>query len=262
MRKCFGSLIVLATIPGVGIYAQQFGEITGTTTDATGAVIVGAAVSATNTATQQIRSATSNDAGIYSMPDILPGTYNVRVEKAGFKVSTRTGIEVQVGDVLRVDFRLELGEMTQLVEITGAAEQLNTESAAMGSVVASRQIVDLPLNGRDYLSLVTLSSNASAEGPALGSGGLQGGVRASTNISIAGQRLEYTHYTLDGAENTDPNFGSYIIHPSVDAIQEFKVQTGTYTAEFGRGFASQRQHLARDQSVSWRGFRIPAEFLL
>src|SRR5438067_404974 len=132
------------------------------------------------------------------------------------------------------DYSLELGEISQSVEVSGAAEQLNTQSSAMGSVVASKQIVDLPLNGRDYLSLVTLSTNASAESSA-GVGGLQGGVRASTNISIAGQRLEYNHYTLDGAENTDPNFNSYVIHPSVDAMQEFKVQTGVYSAEFGRG---------------------------
>src|SRR5579862_727620 len=148
---------------------------------------------------------------------------------------SKTGVDVHVGDVARIDFRLELGEMTQQVEVTGGAPLLNTESVALGSVIEAKQIVNLPLNGRDYLSLVTLSSNAVGEMAAGGGGGLQGGVRAATAIPVAGQRLEYNHYTLDGVENTDPNFNSYIIHPSVDAIQEFKVQTGVYSAEFGRG---------------------------
>ena len=234
MIKCISELLLLATIPVPGVHAQQFGEIRGTITDASGAVVADASVTVTNVATQQARAALSNDAGIYSAPAILPGIYNVRVEKAGFKISSRTAVEVQVGDVIRADFSLQLGEISQAVEVTGAAELLNTQSSAMGSVVTARQIVDLPLNGRDYLSLVTLSTNASAESSS-GVGGLQGGVRASTNISIAGQRLEFNHYTLDGAENTDPNFNSYIVHPSVDAVQEFKVQTGIYSAEFGRG---------------------------
>jgi hypothetical protein len=217
------------------LYGQQFGEITGSTTDASGAVVVGATISVINTATQQVRTAASNDSGIFSVPYLVPGSYTVRAQKEGFKVSTRASVEVQVGDVIRADFSLELGEISQQVEVTGAAEQLNTESSAMGSVVGARQIVDLPLNGRDYLSLVTLNPNATAESAPIGAAGLQGGVRAATTISIAGQRLEYNHYTLDGAENTDPNFNSYIIHPSVDALQEFRVQTGIYSAEFGRG---------------------------
>ena len=93
----------------------------------------------------------------------------------------------------------------------------------------------LPLNGRDYLSLVNLTPNVVGEAVASSAGGLQGGTRASASFSIAGQRLEFNHYTLDGVENTDPNYNSYIIHPSVDALQEFTVMTGVYSAEFGRG---------------------------
>ena len=235
MKTCIGRIGLLAAASLTGLCAQQFGEITGTVTDASGAVIVGAVVTATNTATDLIRTAATNTSGDYSLTNMPTGTYNLHVEKTGFKVSIRAGAEVQVGEVLRGDFALQLGDITQQVEVTGVAEQLNTESSTMGSIVAARQIVDLPLNGRDYLSLVTLSTNASQEGGATGGSGLQGGVRGSTSISIAGQRLEYNHYTLDGVDNTDPNFNSYIIHPSVDAIQEFKVQTGVYSAEFGRG---------------------------
>jgi Carboxypeptidase regulatory-like domain len=231
----FARLVLLMVALAVSALAQQFGEITGTTTDPSGAGIAGATVSVTNSATQQVRSVTSNDSGVYVLPYLVPGIYNVHVEKPGFKVSTRQAVEVHVDDVIRADFSLQLGEMTQQVEVTGAAPQLNTESAATGSVIGSEQIVDLPLNGRDYLNLVTLSSNASAEDGPEQSTSLQGGTRSLNVITIAGQRIEYSHYTLDGAENTDPNWNSYIIHPSVDALQEFKVQTGIYSAEFGRG---------------------------
>ena len=125
-------LIVLGTICVPGILAQQFGEITGTLNDASGAALVGAAVTATNTGTQAVRTTVSNYTGNYVLPNLLPGTYNVRVEKAGFKVATQLGVEVQVGDVIRADFALQLGEVTQQVQVTGAAEQLNTESSAMG----------------------------------------------------------------------------------------------------------------------------------
>jgi hypothetical protein len=229
------SVLLLIALPVFRLCAQQFGEITGTVADDSGAVIVGTRVTVTNAATQQVRSATSNDTGVYSIPYLVPGTYAVRAEKSGFKVTTQSAVDVHVGVVARIDFRLQVGEVTQQVEVTGGAPLLATESVALGSVIEARQIVNLPLNGRDYLSLVTLSSNAVGEMAAGGGGGLQGGVRAATAISVAGQRLEYNHYTLDGVENTDPNFNSYIIHPSVDAIQEFKVQTGVYSAEFGRG---------------------------
>src|SRR2546423_3558595 len=163
MAKRIQVLFLLTMIPVPEIYAQQFGEIRGTITDASGAAIVDAAVTVTNSATQQVRAAVTNETGTYSAPAILPGFYNVRVEQGGFKASTRTAIELQVGDVIRADFVLQLGEVTQAVEVTGAAELLNTQSSAMGSVVSFQQIIELPLNGRDYLSLVTLSTNATAE---------------------------------------------------------------------------------------------------
>lgn len=235
MLRRLSVLLLLAALPVLRLSAQQFGEITGTVTDASNAVIAGARITVTNTATQQVRTGASNDTGVYTVPYLVPGPYAVSAEKTGFKVTTQTGVDVRVGDVSRIDFQLELGQMTQQVEVTGGAPQLNTESVAIGSVIESTQISNLPLNGRDYLSLVMLSSNAVGEMGAGGGGGLQGGVRSSEAISVAGQRLEFNHYTLDGVENTDPNWNSYIIHPSVDAIQEFKVLTGVYSAEFGRG---------------------------
>jgi hypothetical protein len=252
MSKRSQALLSLLILPLAPLCAQNFGEITGAVTDQSGAVMSAARVTITNTATNQTRQTATNEAGNYSAPYLTPGLYDVRVENPGFKASTRKGVDLQVDAVARIDFKMEVGEVTQQMEVTGGAPQLNTETVAMGTVIENRRIVDLPLNGRDYLQLVTLSPNVVGEAPSTGGGGLQGGVRSQTALSVAGQRLEFNHYTLDGVENTDPNFNSYIIHPSVDAVQEFKVQTGVYSAEFGKG-ASQINVTTKSGSNEYHG---------
>ena len=133
--------------------------------------------------------------------------------------------------------------MSESVEVSATAAMLSTDNATVGTVIDNKRIVDLPLNGRNALSLVALSPNVSFGFPAAGqAGNRQGGIRADRSISIAGQRSQFNHYTLDGVENTDPNFNTYVVEPSVDALQEFKVQTGIYPAEFGRGTCAS-QHL-------------------
>ena len=136
----------------------------------------------------------------------------------------------------RVNFTLELGTISEMATVTGVSPLVETSNATIGTVIENRRIVELPLNGRNYLQLVALSPNVSAEFAGPGQAGdRQGGSRANQNLSISGQRREFNFYTLDGVDNTDVNFNTYIFLPSVDALQEFKVQTGVYSAEFGRG---------------------------
>ncbi|MBI3693626.1 MAG: carboxypeptidase regulatory-like domain-containing protein [Acidobacteria bacterium] len=258
LRHLKGTLSILITATVLPLGAQNFGEITGTVTDSTGAVITGAGVTVISTATNQVRRATTNETGNYSVPFLVPGLYDVRAESPGFKASTRKEVNLQVGAVARIDFNMEVGEISQQIEVSGGASLLTTETVALGTVIENKRIIDLPLNGRNYLQLVTLSPNVTTEGGAGGAGGLQGGARSSTSLSIAGQRLEFNRYTLDGVENTDPNFNSYIIQPSVDALQEFKVQTGVYSAEFGRG-ASQINVTTKAGSNQFHG--VAYEFL-
>jgi hypothetical protein len=219
---------------------QTTGEITGTVTDTSGAVIAGAAITITNNATQQNRATTTSNTGSYDVPYLTPGTYTVQSAKQGFKKASAQNVEVAVGSDVRMDFKLQVGQVTEQVEVTTAAPLLATESAAVQNEVEGQQIVALPLNGRDYLQLVALNPNVVQE-PTGGTGGITSGLvglagtRAQSLISVAGQRLEYNHYTLDGIENTEPNYNTYIIHPSIDALQEFTVLTGIYSAEFGRG---------------------------
>lgn len=218
--------------------AQTFGEFTGRVADSTGAVIAGARVTITNVATNVARVAETNEAGNYTVPFVSPGVYDLQAETEGFKTALQEDWTLQVGDVARVDFSLEIGVVTEVIEVEAGAQMLQTSSTALGDVIEQRRIVDLPINGRNYLNLVKLSTNVSAE---MGSGGQansrQGGERANQPISVSGQRQQYNRFTLDGIENTDPNFNTFVVRPSVDALQEFKVQTGVYSAEFVKSTA-------------------------
>ena len=226
-------LVVALIVPG---YGQTFGDISGAVRDSSGASIPGAQVTIVNVDTNATRTAISNDAGFYSFPALPPGTYSVKTEKTGFKTVTRPDILIQVQQSARVDVELPVGQVTESVEVSATAAMLTTENATVGTVIENKRIVDLPLNGRNALSLVALSPNVSFGFPSAGqAGSRQGGIRADRSISIAGQRSQFNHFTLDGVENTDPNFNTYVVEPSVDALQEFKVQTGIYPAEFGRG---------------------------
>ena len=124
-------LLVLAV--AAPLRAQSFAEMTGTVSDATGAVVASATVTATSVATNQARRTTTNETGNYSLPYLVPGTYDVRVESPGFKVATRKGVELQVGAVARMDFSLEVGEISQQVEVAGGAPLLSTETVALGA---------------------------------------------------------------------------------------------------------------------------------
>ncbi|MBM3726744.1 MAG: hypothetical protein FJW40_15140 [Acidobacteria bacterium] len=232
----FSRLAVLTATLAVCSFAQTFGEVSGEIRDATGAVIGGVNVTLTNNATNAVRTSQSNESGVYAFPLITPGTYTLKADKSGFKSSTRTGIEVQVQQSVNLDITLEVGQVTESIEVAASAAALNTENATVGTVISSKPIVELPLNGRNYLQLAGLAPNVSYGFPSAGqSDARQGGDRANQNISVAGARNSFSRFTLDGVENTDPNFNTYVIFPSVEALQEFKVQTGIYPAEFGRG---------------------------
>ena len=219
---------------GLLIFGQTFGEFTGRVSDVTGAAVPGANITLINVSTNASRSTTSTQAGDYSLPSVPPGMYNVRVEHQGFKAAVSNNVELQVQQTVRLDFTLQVGALSESIEVAASADQLQQENATVGTVIENRDIVQLPLNGRNYLSLVALAANVNTLSPASGqAGSRQGGDRANQSISAAGQRIMFNYFTLDGVTNTDPNFNTYVVLPSIDALQEFKVQTGVYPAEFG-----------------------------
>ncbi len=241
MQVKFWTVITLPLALSTPAFAQNtYGVITGVVTDPSGSSIAGAKVTVTETETGQTRATMTNSVGNYDFPSLLPGTYSVQVENSGFQTEVRRGIVLQIQQVARIDFKLTLGTTSQTIEVSGGAPLVDTENATLGTVVETQKIVDLPLNGRDFLQLVALSPNVSASfnvngGSANGAATTRlGGQRANESFSVSGSRKEYSYYTLDGLTDTEPNFNAYIFLPSVDDLQEFKVQTGVYSAEFGR----------------------------
>lgn len=239
MRRSFHVLLSLTMVvllfAASRASAQTSGEITGTVTDTSGAAVSGATVSVTNAATGATRKVVTNNDGIYSFPSLLPGSYSLRVEQQGFKSSTRDSITLEVQQTARIDVQMEVGQVGETVTITAIGALLNSENTTVGTVIENKRIVDLPLNGRNFLQLVATAPNVSfGFGQAGQAGSRQGGTRSNQQISVAGQRSYFNRFTIDGVENTDVNFNTPIILPSIDAIQEFKVQTGVFPAEFGR----------------------------
>ena len=189
-------LLLFCWLPASG---QTMGEIVGEVVDSSGAVVQGATVTVTNVSTNATRTVQTNDAGLYSFPSLVPGSYKVRVEMKGFKAVTRTDIELQVQQSARINFAMEVGQVTEAVEVSGSAAMLATEDATVGTVIDNRRIVELPLNGRNFLQLVSLSPNVTFGFATPGqASGRQGGDRTSQNISLMGMRGTWNRYTLDG----------------------------------------------------------------
>jgi hypothetical protein len=224
-------LLALCSLPA---FSQTLGEITGRVTDASSAGVPGATITLTSVATNAVRNTVSTGAGDYTFPSVPPGFYNVKAEHQGFKTATTNNVEVQVEQTVRLDLALQVGQVSESVEVSAQADLLQAENASVGTVIENKGVTELPLNGREYLNLVALAANVDTLSPSSGqAGSREGGDRASQSISAAGQRIMFDYFTLDGVNNTDPDFLSYITLPSIDAIQEFKVQTGVYPAEFG-----------------------------
>ncbi|HXK03581.1 MAG TPA: TonB-dependent receptor [Verrucomicrobiae bacterium] len=230
-RLSLAALLAFAALP---LFAQTFGEVTGHISDPSGAAVPNAKVSLTNVATNAVRTASSTDSGDYTFPAVAPGIYNIRVEQAAFKTVGSNNVQVQVQQTLRLDFTLEVGQVNESVQVMASAQMLQTENSSLGTVIENKGVTELPLNGRNYLGLVALAANTNTLSAGSGqAGSRQGGDRASQSISTGGNRIMFDYFTLDGVSNTDPDFSTYVVLPSIDAIQEFKVQMGVYPAEFG-----------------------------
>ena len=221
-------ILVLAALWAGTAQAQvDTGTILGTIRDQSGAVVPGATVSVREATTNALTTLIADAEGNYVATPLRIGTYTISVELAGFKTDTREGIVLRVQDRLRLDFGLEPGDIHESVVVTGETPLVQTETSSLGEVVDTRQIVDLPLNGRNYIDLATLTSGVirTAEGS-------NGNVNAT--FVVNGTRGGQNNYLLDGIDNNSNDGGEAALYTNVDAIEEFKVQTSNYSAEFGR----------------------------
>ncbi len=216
----------------IGQAQTTFGAFHGVVSDASGAVMPGATVEVKNLATNAIRQATSNDVGFYTITSILPGFYDFTVSKTGFTTARQSKVELLVNQDEEVNFTLQLGAVTTQVEVTAAPPALQTASATISQVIGSKQVVDLPLNGRQFTQLVLLTPGAapketgqqSAFTIPIGGGGL--------SPSVNGQRGQQNNFTLDGVLNNAIFTNVWAISPPPDAIQEFNVQSQMTDAQF------------------------------
>jgi len=222
-------LLLLAT--GGKVYGQAgaTGTILGTVTDSSGAVVPNAKIRVTNTGTKVASQAISNSAGDYNVPALNPGTYTVIAEAPGFQKTAVSSFNLTVNQHARVDFALKLGEVTETVTTTAQAVSLDTDTAELSNLVSQQQVEDLPLNGRNFMQLLLVGAGAVTVG------GEQGTMRQGEGnaISVNGGRPEGNNYTLDGLVNTDAALVTPAVILSQDAIQEFKVSSGTYAADQG-----------------------------
>jgi hypothetical protein len=211
-------------------------DIVGTVTDSTGAVLPGATVTAKDTATGLARTQTTGASGDYSFTLVPIGTYEISVEVTGFKKFTAAQVTIATGDRARVDAPMQVGAVTQTVEVQGeVAAALQTDSATVGSLITTQATQDLPLNGRNIIQLAQLTPGAS-EGPsnALTNGTRPDDRRQTSTIVANGQNFDTNNFVLDGMDNNERMVQTIVVKPSVDAIQEVKTQTNLYTAESGR----------------------------
>src|SRR5215475_7060483 len=230
MRLSLGLVALLAVVGSVPLHAQfEYGEVLGTLRDQTGGVITGGKVTVRGINTNVQTTSLTNEQGNYSFPDLRAGQYEVTAVANGFRPAKSDALSLRVGDRLRMDLTLEPGQVTEQVTVEGVvAPLLETDTSVRGQVIESRQIEELPLNKRDYTQLVLLIPG-STYNPDQRLGGA---------ISINGNRTLQNDYLLDGVDNNS-HATSFrgdrvdVMLPSVDAVEEFRVQSNGYSAEYG-----------------------------
>ncbi len=220
-------LILISALAGIG-YAQAInGTLVGTVKDPTGAVLPGVGIKLTRVDTGQSREMITDERGDFRFVQLPAATYRLATELTGFKSDVRSGITVKTDTTSRVDVTLEIGDMSEKIMVTEDAPLLESETSSVGHIINSRTVSELPLNSRRFEQLVFLSPGAALPRPG-SSIGFRGGVQ------FGGLRETSNMFILDGVDITDPNVRQPSVRPSVDAIQEFKVLTSAYSAEYGR----------------------------
>jgi hypothetical protein len=243
MKKLHRSLFALgllvvcvctATLRSPSLYAQNtYGSIAGVVQDSSGAAISGAEVTLTNTGTAEKRVQQSGSDGLYSFVNLLPATYRIDVEKPGFKRISRPDLIVEVGQGVRLDLTMQVGDVSQTVEVTGETPQLQAETSSIGQVVEERKANELPLNGRNVFNLISLAPSVVPQGSATGTPvGVNpfGWGNYQVNGSFGNESAEY----LDGQPLNIGYINLPIVIPIQDSIGEFKVEYNNVGAEWGK----------------------------
>jgi hypothetical protein len=263
----FVPLYVVLTLSALHLLAQSpDGNINGLVSDPSSAAVVGAEVLAVNDVTGVQNTTKTNSDGIYVLPNLPPGPYRLQVSKIGFKTIIKPDIILNVQDALSLNFTLPIGAFHEIVTVEGGAPFLNTTDGSVSTVVDQNYVSNMPLNGRSFQDLILLTPGVVTNSPQVG-----GSIGSTGEFSVNGQRTESNYYTVDGVSaNTgtypDPSgagntgslpaataLGTTQALLSVDALQEFRVQSSTYSAEFGRNPGGQFSLVSRSGTNQWHG---------
>jgi hypothetical protein len=231
------TIVVLLAAPFAAQAQNVTAAVRGTVSDAQGAAIAGAEVTVSSAEVGFSRAATTGSDGVYVFPDLPLGSYTIRVAHAGFKAEEQTGLVLHVADSRVVNFNLKVGAITEQVTVQGATLQVETTSGDLSGLVEGNQVAQLPLNGRNFMQLVTMVPGvAPGEGFSAQAKGLKGG----SDISISGGAVNANLWLVDGAHNNDVGSNrTILVFPSIDAIDEFKIERNSYSAQFGQSAGGQ-----------------------
>jgi len=264
----FVPFVVCLALNTFSLFAQSpNGNINGLVSDPSSAAVVGAEIVAVNDVTGVQYTTKSNSEGIYVLPNLPPGPYRIQVSKIGFKTIIKPDIVLNVRDALSINFTLPVGAVLEVMTVAGGAPLVNTESASVSTVVDQNYVANMPLNGRSFQDLILLTPGVVSNNPQLGaSAGFSG------EFSVNGQRTEENYYIVDGvsanmgiAPGLPDSAGTAGSLPaptalgttqglvSVDALEEFRVESSTYSAEFGRSPGGQFTFVTRSGTNEWHG---------
>src|SRR5258706_2960153 len=232
-RRVIFKLALITPVPAALLYAQtDTAGLFGLVRDASGGSIVASKVRLQNRGTGAVREQVTDGKGLYQFEVLPPGEYELTVEAVGFKQFRDSKVRVQVAQISRLNVQLEVGSNSEFIEVQDTVSPLNTETVSQGAIIGEQKIVQLPLNGRQFIQLALLVPGASGGGRAVQQNAVRQGQIGG--LSIAGGRTNNTVFLLDGAANVDPDYSSINYSPQIDSIAEFQVQTASVSAEYGR----------------------------
>jgi len=237
-----GSLVVCAVLlvcqPPMAMAQLTTGGIVGTVSDPSGSRMPGVTVVLTHLATSTSNTTTTDASGDYSFTALKIGKYSISFQREGFQRGLQSNVDLSIGQVMRVDFTLKVGSVSQTVEVMDAPPLLQTETSSLGTIETEKRIVELPLNGRNFFKLAFLGpgANEGATGTSAGAGSTDNN-RPGTALSVNGLRIFDNNYLLDGMDNNEFGNGTVVIQPPPDSLQEFRVEENSMSAEYGRGGA-------------------------
>jgi hypothetical protein len=235
---CLGTicLVVSLLIPALLSAQGANGRILGRVADPTGAVLAGTKITLTNEATGISRDALANDSGDYNLVNVVPGTYTVQFELTGFKKNVQKGVIVDVNQVVTLNSTLQIGGSQEIIDVTSEAPQVDTSSTQLGAVINDRSVNELPLNTRDTYQFLQLQPGVQAQ---LGSSGtLFAGTSDAGSVSVNGGRTRANNFSVNGGDANDQFVNTPTIQPTPDSVEEFRVITNTFDAEYGRNSGS------------------------